>query len=234
MAQAEESRTKTPNTTMSPVELTLIVAATRNMGIGLAGTLPWTGLRKEMAYFARVTKGKPSSINVIFIHDTNHRFANDLQPSSTNAVIMGRKTWESIPEKFRPLKGRLNIVLSRSDASAPSRSSEVESKDGPLYVRSLSAAVSALKSRQNVSKIFVIGGAEIYTAALDLKETKRLLLTRVESDFKCDTFLPLDPELKGWVKCSKQQLDGWTGDDVSEDVQTENEVQYRFEMYERD
>ena len=49
---------------MLPVELTLIVAATRNMGIGRAGTLPWTGLKKEMAYFARVTKRvgpKPSN-----------------------------------------------------------------------------------------------------------------------------------------------------------------------------
>jgi dihydrofolate reductase len=45
-----------PSSNMLPVELTLIVAATRNMGIGQAGTLPWTGLKKEMAYFARVTK----------------------------------------------------------------------------------------------------------------------------------------------------------------------------------
>jgi hypothetical protein len=45
-----------PHSNMLPVELTLIVAATRNMGIGRAGTLPWTGLKKEMAYFARVTK----------------------------------------------------------------------------------------------------------------------------------------------------------------------------------
>lgn len=44
------------SSTMLPIELTLIVAATRNMGIGRAGTLPWTGLKKEMAYFARVTK----------------------------------------------------------------------------------------------------------------------------------------------------------------------------------
>lgn len=51
-------------TVMAPPELTLIVAATRNMGIGRAGTLPWTGLRKEMAYFARVTKnvGQPSKV----------------------------------------------------------------------------------------------------------------------------------------------------------------------------
>lgn len=45
---------------MLPVEITLIVAATRNMGIGRAGGLPWTGLKKEMAYFARVTKRLPS------------------------------------------------------------------------------------------------------------------------------------------------------------------------------
>ena len=48
----------------TPPELTLIVAATRNMGIGRAGTLPWTGLRKEMAYFARVTKRLPPSVSI--------------------------------------------------------------------------------------------------------------------------------------------------------------------------
>lgn len=48
---------------MLPLELTLVVAATRNMGIGRAGTLPWTGLKKEMAYFARVTKRLPSTVN---------------------------------------------------------------------------------------------------------------------------------------------------------------------------
>lgn len=48
---------------MLPLELTLVVAATRNMGIGRAGTLPWTGLKKEMAYFARVTKRIPSTVN---------------------------------------------------------------------------------------------------------------------------------------------------------------------------
>ena len=51
-SESEESN----SISMLPVELTLIVAATRNMGIGRAGTLPWTGLKKEMAYFARVTK----------------------------------------------------------------------------------------------------------------------------------------------------------------------------------
>lgn len=47
---------------MPPLELTLVVAATRDMGIGRAGTLPWTGLKKEMAYFARVTKRPPPGV----------------------------------------------------------------------------------------------------------------------------------------------------------------------------
>lgn len=56
----------TTTDTMLPVELTLVVAATRDMGIGRAGGLPWTGLRKEMAYFARVTKRLPVDVSFFF------------------------------------------------------------------------------------------------------------------------------------------------------------------------
>lgn len=55
-------------TAMLPLELTLVLAATRDMGIGLRGTLPWTGLKKEMAYFARVTKRLPPSVSRAFSH----------------------------------------------------------------------------------------------------------------------------------------------------------------------
>lgn len=60
--------TGTATNTMLPIELTLVVAATRDMGIGRAGTLPWTGLRKEMAYFARVTKRLPLDVCNILIY----------------------------------------------------------------------------------------------------------------------------------------------------------------------
>ena len=73
--------------------LTLIVAATRNNGIGQNSQLPWR-LAKEMAYFKRVTTNAPEG--------------------SMNAVVMGRNTWESIPQRFRPLDKRLNIVISSS------------------------------------------------------------------------------------------------------------------------
>ena len=73
--------------------LTLIVAATSTNGIGKGGQLPWR-LPREMAYFAKVTSAAPEG--------------------KTNAVIMGRNTWESIPPKFKPLQKRTNVVLSRN------------------------------------------------------------------------------------------------------------------------
>src|SRR6266436_8780549 len=73
--------------------LTLIVAATKSNGIGQNARLPWR-LPKEMAYFSQVTSNAPDG--------------------RSNVVIMGRNTWESIPKKFRPLKNRVNIVISRN------------------------------------------------------------------------------------------------------------------------
>ncbi|KAI1404070.1 dihydrofolate reductase-like domain-containing protein [Hypoxylon fuscum] len=211
---------------MLPPELTLVVAATRNMGIGRSGTLPWTGLKKEMAYFARVTK----------------RLLPPSAPATMNAVIMGRKTWDSIPPKFRPLKGRLNIVVSRSHAEVVELDPQGKgaAEEGPVRVGSLEQAVSYLKTSGSAAKIgraFVIGGAQIYGAALELKEARRVLLTRVMSDFECDTFFPLQLDesqgKSGWVQKSKEELDTWTGELVPEGIQEENGTQYEFQMWER-
>ncbi|KAI1752392.1 dihydrofolate reductase [Xylaria castorea] len=216
---------------MLPLELTLVVAATRNMGIGRNGTLPWTGLKKEMAYFARVTKRLSSFLN------------QDGNPPAMNAVIMGRKTWDSIPPKFRPLKGRLNIVISRSHAESPATNIDAETE--AVKVGSLEQAIQYLQSGSTAAqtgRVFVIGGAQIYAAALRLKEARRVLLTRVMSDFECDTFFPLqlsetsEPEATGtgrWVKKSKEDLDQWTGETVPEGVQEENQTRYEFQMWER-
>ncbi|KAH8805619.1 dihydrofolate reductase [Xylogone sp. PMI_703] len=201
-----------------PKELTLIVAATQSMGIGLNNALPWTGLRREMAYFARVTK----------------RLDNNAPPQSLNAVIMGRKTWDSIPPKFRPLKNRLNVVISRSHPETV----EVIDKDTLCKARSLEAALAYLSGRQEgVSRVFVIGGAQIYGAALELPETKRCLVTRILRDFECDTVFPLaltgTKTETGWVRRSQAEMDAWVGEAVPEGVQEENGTQYSFEMWEK-
>ncbi|KAK8042106.1 hypothetical protein PG993_006629 [Apiospora rasikravindrae] len=178
------------------------------MGIGRAGTLPWTGLRKEMAYFARVTKRLPS----------------DAQPPAMNAVIMGRKTWDSIPVKFRPLKGRLNIVISRSHPDAPA---DVDVEKEPVKVSSLAQALEYLKTQTQTpgttAKAFVIGGAQIYGASLALPEARRVLLTRENKD----------KDGKKWAQRSKEELDAWTGETVPEGVQEENGTKYEFQMWER-
>ncbi|TDZ36388.1 Dihydrofolate reductase [Colletotrichum spinosum] len=205
-------------------ELTLIVAATRNMGIGANGTLPWTGLKKEMAYFARVTKRLPTQAP---------------PAAALNAVIMGRKTWDSIPPRFRPLKGRLNIVISRSHpplsvSSAPS----VDFGEEPVRVGSLEQALAFLRLRQGpeVGRVFVIGGAQIYAAALELAEAKRVLLTRVLGDFECDAFFPLklgDGEGGRWTRGSKEELDAWVGEEVEGGEIEENGTRYEFQMWEK-
>ena len=94
-----------------------------------------------------------------------------------------------------------------------------------------------------VGKVFVIGGGQIYGAALDLPKEevrKRILLTRVLSpDFECDTFFPL--ELKegqqgveqDWVRTTKKELDEFVGEEVPEGVQVENGTEYEFQMWER-
>jgi len=92
-------------------------------------------------------------------------------------VIMGRKTWESIPEKFRPLPKRTNIVITRnSNYNAP----------GAIVVGSLDEALRA--ARNEDADIFIIGGGEIYKQALPF--TNRLYLTLIDGDKEADVFFP--------------------------------------------
>ncbi|CAL3970963.1 hypothetical protein PZA11_007348 [Diplocarpon coronariae] len=197
---------------MRTPDLTLIVAATNTMGIGRAGTLPWTGLRKEMAYFARVTRRS--------------------EPGRPNAVLMGRRTWDSIPAPLRPLKGRTNVVVTRRDPDALPAGGE------RVVAGSLGQAVAAVTARPEPhSRLFVIGGAQLYKAALEAREARRILLTRVLDDLECDTFFPValgeDGTADGWQRKSSADLDRWAGEKVPEGVQEENGIRYIFEMWER-
>jgi dihydrofolate reductase len=140
-------------------EFSLIVAADEALGIGHAGGLPWR-LPGDMAYYKRTTSNAPAG--------------------QQNAVIMGRRTFESIPAKFRPLKGRLNVVLSRDPAYAPA---------GVLPAGALAEALALLEGRAEIAHVFIVGGAELYREALLHPACTRVLLTRVHARFACDTFL---------------------------------------------
>ena len=253
-------------TTTTLPELTLIVAATQQMGIGRAGTLPWTGLRKEMAYFARVTKRLPASSAFSSSIPTTAAVATGTgaetataaaagggasggvqQQQQQNAVVMGRKTWESIPERFRPLPGRLNVVVSRQQPSSLSSlplspPSPTSSTGGMVMAGSLEEALQELGTRAAagaVGRVFVIGGAQVYGTALGLGEVaRRVLLTRVRSPaFECDTFFPVGlaegEGSGGWRRSGQEEMDRWVGEEVPRGVQREAGTEYEFEMWER-
>lgn len=155
---------------------------------------------------------------------------------------MGRKTWDSIPPRFRPLKDRLNIVLSRShpalDPAAPA-TTVTDLTGEPVRVNSLEQALAFLRGRpaDEVSKVFVIGGTQIYGAALELPEAKRVLLTRVLNDFDCDAFFPLKlggrDSAEGWRRAEKGEHDEWVGEEVEGGEVEENGTRYEFQMWEK-
>jgi len=166
-----------------------------------------------------------------------------------NAVVMGRTTWESIPRRFRPLPGRINFVVSRQagydlDADkdkdkdkAKERDDGVSASDpapAAVLVSSLGAALENALA-MDANRVFVIGGAQLYTAALPLAE--RVLLTRIiEPAFEeCDVFMPdfISGDGGGgeWTRAPHDALCDWVGFEVPSGVREERGVKYGFEMW---
>jgi dihydrofolate reductase len=154
---------------------------------------------------------------------------------------MGRKTWESIPPRFRPLKDRVNVVLSRSGEWLGELKASTGAKgEAVVGAESLGDAVKLLRKRHvsveggDVGHVFVIGGAEVYKAALELEETKDLLLTRVQGEWECDTFLPLDPDTDGtWKRASGEGWKTWTGETDTGEKQKDGDVEFEYRLYTR-
>jgi len=135
------------------MKLKLIYARAANGVIGLNNQMPWH-LPEDLAHFKRTTLGCP--------------------------VLMGRKTWESIPAKFRPLPGRANLVITRQ----PDWHAE-----GALVVHSLEEGLSlALAHCPEGKDLRVMGGAEIYTQAAAIAE--EAVVTEIDATFEGDAFAP--------------------------------------------
>jgi dihydrofolate reductase/thymidylate synthase len=150
----------------------IVAIASKTRGIGINGALPWK-LKGDMKYFKNITSTVDSTFS----------------SNSQNAVVMGRKTWESIPKKFRPLPNRLNVVLSRS-ADIRTKCSIPEEV---LCANSFDAALdqlAPLRASGKVAQVFAIGGASIYDAALKSGFCDTVYITRVETDAECDVFFP--------------------------------------------
>lgn len=137
------------DTAPHPPRLHLIFARAANGVIGRDNTLPWH-LPEDMAHFKRTTLGSP--------------------------VIMGRKTWDSLPPRFRPLPGRLNIVVTRN---AQWRA------DGAVRAGSLQEAMALCPPEADA---WVIGGAQLYAAAEPLAQ--RAVITEIDQSFDGDAWAP--------------------------------------------
>lgn len=169
-----------------------VVAADERLGIGCGGQLPWR-LPGDLAFFRDLTR--------------------TADPGRRNAVLMGRATWESIPDRYRPLPGRLNLVLSRRGVTLP---------DGVLGAASLEDALERLAAAPlaaEVQQVFCVGGGNVYAQAIELPQCRSIYLTRIEGDFACDVFFPAFEHA--------YQLDS-----VLREAQ-ENDVRYRIEHWRR-
>ena len=145
-----------------PQTIAMVVAMDQNRLIGADNGLPWR-LPDDMQWFVQQTMGKP--------------------------IIMGRKTYESIPAKFRPLKGRHNIVLTREQSyEAP----------GATVVHSVE---DALLAAGDTEEIIIGGGANLYTQLLP--QTSRLYLTLVDAELAGDAYFPAI-EWSDWQETFRQ------------------------------
>ncbi|XP_075385667.1 dihydrofolate reductase-like [Tenrec ecaudatus] len=160
-------------------------------------------LRNEFQYFQRMTTTTSSSVD-----------------GKQNLVIVGRKTWFSIPEKNRPLKERINLVLSRElKETPPGAHFLAESLDGALEL------MEQPESGNKVDMVWIIGGSSGYKEAMDQPGHVRLFMTRIQQEFESDTFFP-EVDLEKYKLLPK-----YPG--VLPDVQEEKGIKYKFEVYEK-
>jgi dihydrofolate reductase / thymidylate synthase len=156
----------------STVELQLVLAFTNKYGIGKNGGLPWPHIKQDMDRFLSITDG--------------------------GIVVMGRKTYDSLPPKAKPMKNRLNIVVSASTSAS-------DYPDGVVVVASLQSAVDHIGSLSLPSKTaYVIGGAGLYAEALTREDCSTVFATRIGIDtWECDVHVPeMETVVNSWTAVS--------------------------------
>lgn len=148
--------------------VTIVAAVARNGCIGKGGALPWR-IPEDLRRYRAVTMGK--------------------------VVVMGRKTWESIPQKYRPLPGRTNVVVTRDAAYTL-----------PAGVERRASLEEALAAHPG-EEVVINGGGEIYARAMARADA--LDITHVDRDVDGDTFFPtIDPLV--WRETGREDHDGFS------------------------
>jgi dihydrofolate reductase/thymidylate synthase len=172
------------------VSFDVVVAADLDWGIGKDQSLPWPKLRGDLRHFKRITSTTST-------------------PGRRNAIVMGRKTWQSKEVAERALPDRVNVVVSRSELAVP---------PGVIAVRSLDEALAV----RDVETVFIVGGAVLLIEAVERRDLRYVYLTRIEERYDCEIKMP-DLDARGFVKVA------WEGELVNE----EHGVRYRIERLRR-
>ncbi len=173
----------------STTGLGLVWAQTSTGVIGKAGTMPWH-LPEDLKHFSSLTSGHP--------------------------VIMGRKTWESFPDKYRPLPGRTNIVITRQKDWR-----DTAGADGAVAVKSLDDALLESQFAPGPEMVWIIGGGEIFAQALDLADVA--VVTTIDTTAEGDTFAP---DLGyDWTASASLPANGW--------LTSANGTRYRMTLWRR-
>lgn len=192
-----------PTSTDTP-RIGLIWAQARGGVIGAAGTMPWH-LSEDLKHFKRTTKGSP--------------------------VVMGRRTWQSFPPKFRPLPGRTNIVITRDEEFADDGAERARSLEDALRIAGevlrdgVRAGEASPADADTASDprptIWVIGGGSVYREAID--DADLLVVTEIDLEVDGDTTAPEVPN--GFGTPAADPATGWHD--------AENGLRYRILTYTR-
>ena len=170
----------------------IILAVDDKLWIWKNNNLAWR-IKEDMEYFKDIT-------------------SNTSDKSKKNALIMGRKTWESIPEKFRPLPGRINCILTR-------KITKIEENNSIFYFNSIDKCLKELSKNKEIENIFVIWWANLYNQVLGTPKLEKIYITRIKWDHNCDVFFDWIPE-------------NFILDSTSEEKQ-ENNIKFKFEVYKK-
>ncbi len=174
------------------MNFTLVVAVDKNFGIGKNNTIPWK-LPSDLKHFSKIT-------------------SKTEDPAKRNVVIMGRKTWESLPPYHRPLRNRCNVVLSRNP--------DIKLPDAVLLFSSIQEALDKVSKFKDVESIFIIGGGKVFEEAINRPDCQEIYLTVIEQTFDCDAFFPkIDDKIFGLVE--------------ETEMRKENDLDYKFQWYKR-
>ena len=146
----------------------MIVACTRKKGIGMKGGIPWH-LGPDLNRFKELTVG-----------------------SGRNAVVMGRQTWESLPDDVRPLRGRENVILSRQGVDLDVHGRQYS--ESSILVAPNKEALMDLALSRSWHNVWIIGGESVYKEFMGCPCLAEIYLTEVDIEESCDRFFPRVPD----------------------------------------